>query len=303
MELWEIEAFLAIVRTGSLTEAARVLHLSQSSVSYRLRRLESDMNAKLIERQKGQREIQLTPMGEEFAAIAERWQALMREMEILQSQGPRISMAVGAVDSLNAFVLPPLYRKLTSQSSPISLRIRTHQTVELYELLEHHELDVAFVLQERYYRDLEVKRVFREPLVVLTVHVPKDSAQIHPNDLDPANEFYINWGSEYQLWHDQWWDPLHPSRIRVDTAQLIAGLMHKPEHWAIVPISMAKSLSAGGNFDFHYLSAPPPKRTCYQIKHRTPKSTTVRGLELLDHFLDVLGLQGQDLDLMPNESE
>ncbi|WAH37631.1 LysR family transcriptional regulator [Alicyclobacillus dauci] len=294
MEIWEIEAFLAIARTRSLTEAAKTLHLSQSTVSHRLKKLELSMKAKLVERHKGHREIQLTPMGEEFSTIAEKWNDLMREVEILQNHGPRISLSIGAVDSLNAFVLPPLYRMLNAQTNPVILRIRTHQTVELYELLEQREVDVAFVLQERYYSSLEVKRVFSEPMVVLTPYhgaiQTEPGSELHPQDLDSSNELYINWGSEYQLWHDQWWDPLCPFRVRVDTAQLILALMHKPEHWAIVPISMARSLSEDKRFKFHHLSAPPPDRICYRVKRRTPKSSTMQGLDLLDTLLEQLNL-------------
>ncbi|MFD2880212.1 LysR family transcriptional regulator [Paenibacillus rhizoplanae] len=48
-----IEAFLAIVRTGSISKAAELLHLSQATVSYRLKTLEQEMGGLLVERRKG----------------------------------------------------------------------------------------------------------------------------------------------------------------------------------------------------------------------------------------------------------
>ena len=48
-----IEAFLAIVRTESINKAAESLHLSQATVSYRLKTLEQEMGGLLVERRKG----------------------------------------------------------------------------------------------------------------------------------------------------------------------------------------------------------------------------------------------------------
>ena len=61
-----IEAFLAIVKTENLTKAAEALHLSQATISYRLKTLEQDMGGLLVERNKGESKISLTPKGENF---------------------------------------------------------------------------------------------------------------------------------------------------------------------------------------------------------------------------------------------
>ncbi|KWX88751.1 hypothetical protein AMQ83_04785 [Paenibacillus riograndensis] len=48
-----IEAFLAIVRTESISKAAELLHLSQATVSYRIKTLEQEMGGLLVERRQG----------------------------------------------------------------------------------------------------------------------------------------------------------------------------------------------------------------------------------------------------------
>lgn len=64
-----IEAFLAIVQTGSISKAAELLHLSQATVSYRLKTLEKEMGGLLVERRKGAPKISLTPKGEDFLVL------------------------------------------------------------------------------------------------------------------------------------------------------------------------------------------------------------------------------------------
>ncbi len=51
MDLFDIEIFLAIVETKSITGASEKLFLSQSTVSYRITKLEERLQTKLINRQ------------------------------------------------------------------------------------------------------------------------------------------------------------------------------------------------------------------------------------------------------------
>ena len=71
MNIQVIEAFLAVIRTGSLTEAARQLHLTQPTLSHRLQTLEAELGATLLIRGKGQRRIELTDAGRDFVPLAE----------------------------------------------------------------------------------------------------------------------------------------------------------------------------------------------------------------------------------------
>ena len=57
MDLANIEVFLAIARTRSISKAAKTLFVSQSTVSYRLKLLEEELDCKLIERGRGQNQI------------------------------------------------------------------------------------------------------------------------------------------------------------------------------------------------------------------------------------------------------
>ncbi|HEY3426917.1 MAG TPA: LysR family transcriptional regulator [Negativicutes bacterium] len=285
-----IEAFLAIVRTQSLSRAAEELHLAQSSISHRLKILEETMGTTLIERGKGIKEIRLTTMGEEFLQLAERWNSLWRETQILQSQGPKLSLSLGTVDSLNIFVFPPLYRALSQHSLPIMLNIRTQHSIALYEELERGQINVGFVLREHTLPSVNVERFFSVPLVVLRVNQsPGCSPQvIHPSELDPNYELYVSWGPSFDLWHDYWWNPLCPSRIRLDSAHLIFNLLQNSLQWAIVPMWIANSALKEERFSFYELSDPPPEIVCYKITHKYPKPNTLQSLAILNQYLDLL---------------
>lgn len=60
----EVAAFLALVDHGSFTAAARGIHLSQPGVSSRVRRLETALGVRLVDR--SVRRLTLTREGEAF---------------------------------------------------------------------------------------------------------------------------------------------------------------------------------------------------------------------------------------------
>ena len=64
----EIQAFLTVQQTLSISRAAEQLYISQSSLSSRLQTLEQELGAPLFVRGRGRRELSLT---------AEDWQMLL----------------------------------------------------------------------------------------------------------------------------------------------------------------------------------------------------------------------------------
>lgn len=288
-----IEAFLAIVQTGSLTKAAELLHLSQSTVSYRLKVLEQEIGTALVERGKGIQSSGLTTFGEGFVSIAERWSLLNRETELLRSRGPQLGISIGAADSLNIYVLPPLYRALSQYTPAISMSIYTQHTLESYESVERREVDVAFVKKERVVPNIIVEPFFIDEMVLVRLAeagYTGDKA-VSPEELDCRYELYMDWGPSYQIWHDHWWDPHCPSRIRLDTAALIFSLMWEPRQWTIVPQSVATVYLKSGQYVAQRLSPPPPPRACYKITHKYPKPAKVQCMEVLNDIVDKIYIQ------------
>lgn len=83
MNLAEIETFLTIVNTKSITKTADLLFLSQPTVSHRLTSLENELDF-LVIRNKGHKQVELTPKGMDFIILAERWMSLWKETLELQ---------------------------------------------------------------------------------------------------------------------------------------------------------------------------------------------------------------------------
>ena len=285
-----MDTFLALVRTENVSRAAEQLNVTQSTVSKRLKLLEEEIGAVLFERVRGNKTFRLTQAGEALVEVAERWLAVWQEMQSLQTVNPRLSLSIGALDSLNYAFFPPLYQALSRHEPRISLKVVTSHSPELYNLVERREVDVAFSLLRREHPNIVVEACFTEPLVGLRMAASDgpEPALVHPRDLDPCDELFLSSGPNYHMWHDQWWDPFAPDRIRLDTSQLIFSFFFNSRQWAIVPYSVARKAQQAGLYSIFRFSEPPPDRICYQLRHRYPRASTAASIAVLDRYLEQL---------------
>ncbi|MCO0599978.1 LysR family transcriptional regulator [Peribacillus butanolivorans] len=289
-----IEAFLAVVRQGSLTGAANSLFLSQSTLSNRLAQLEEKIGMNLIERGRGIRTLSLTPHGQDFLLIAKRWEEMVRETKQIRNRKTRLTLSIGAVDSIQGYFLPPVYQELFKSSQDIDIRIRTQQSSELYILLERGEIDVAFSHLEQPMPNMIIKKVFSEPLVVIS----KDSSLstndvLEDQNLDTSHQIYLEWNTSFRAWHDRWLGERDAPTTRLDTSQLLFKIMDGPKKWAIIPLSTARVFESAGQFSIYKLTDPPPDRICYQIYPRHPRAGAIESLKRLEACLSSVLPPGQ----------
>ncbi len=292
MDVLGVRTFLAIIQTGTLNKAAELLNLSQGAISYRLKMLEQNIGGRLIERGKGIHRIQLTPLGENFINLAERWNLLQQDVQILQAQGLRSTLAISVADSLNLYVLPPLYRALGQHIPALNLKIRTQHTNEAFASIERKELDIAFVVREMLSPGVTTEPFFTEEMGLLRLAHPERRPQaiVDIQTLEPQYELYMNWSTGYQCWHDRWWDPAYPARVQIDTAGLIPILMQDVLQWAIVPWSVGAALCKSHKLVMQQLSEPAPQRICYKVTPKHPSQRTRENISLVEQYLRLCGL-------------
>ena len=288
MDLTDIEMFLTIVSTKSITKTADALFLSQPTISHRLKLLEKELNCSLIVRSKGFKQIELTQEGIDFIPIAERMLSLWKETRLLQGHRDRTLLTIGCTDSVNIALLAPFYRHLIRQGSVLDLNIRTHQSSELYGILDAHDIDLAFVYYHLYYKNVTCECVFQEKLyLVQSCNPAVPRPLVHTEELDASKELFLKWDDPYQIWHDQWLTNYSRPCVSADTITFISRLWSaEDQYWMIAPESVIHEL-----YHFHplyvsQLTNPPPDRCCYKIKHRFPLVTSERALSYFEEQLD-----------------
>lgn len=290
MNFHDIQAFLAIVKYGTISKAADELYISQTAVTRRLKTLEDELGIPLLDRGRGIKEATLTPSGRDFLSIAQRWHAVWEETQRFKSLGERLSLSIGSVQILNDYVFPPLYSQLLTHSPSINLYIHTEHAIEFPPLVEQRVIDAAIGWRESPSPELICRPWRQSPLVFVSPGDPQSSETrlVDPKSLDCAKELYINWPPSFSAWHEAYWpsDQYHPSYVA--SAPLALQIMAHSGSWSIMPLFFAQYARQTGAFAYQYLTDPPEPLTAYILTHTAPRPNVKKSLAVFFDYLDHL---------------
>jgi len=144
-----LRVFAAVVDAGTHTRAARALGISQSTVSETLSALERALGVELF-RKSARGAPALTPSGEVLLGHARRVFALETELAgALADASTRVkaTLAVSAVESIGAYVLPSRLAALRARWPDVRVEVWTGTCREIRERVGTGESDLGLVLE------------------------------------------------------------------------------------------------------------------------------------------------------------
>ena len=147
MELRDLEYFITIVREGSITGAAKALHLSQPGLTRSLKMLEDEMGKQLVIR--GSRQIKLTEEGmllrrraEELLQLADRAKReVMRSDKVIEGD---IYLCAG--ESAGVHFLTQAAKRLMDRHPGVRIHIASGDRTDVTEALENGLIDFGLLL-------------------------------------------------------------------------------------------------------------------------------------------------------------
>lgn len=289
MDIKDLEVFLKIKDTSSISATASMLFISQSTVSRKLQMLEEELGIQLFIRNRGYSQTLLSADGYRFVPIAEKILELYSDAQLLRDSIIRTRIDIACVDSVNYF-LAPFIRDTCTSNPTLDIHLRTNHSWEIHGMIENREVDIGIANDESPYSDSDSIFVFSENYVVARQRDADGKncvKYVHPRNLNPRHEIYQSFSSSYNKWHTYWWKP-GQAKIEVLVASLIETMFSDTEDWAILPESITKILPEG-KYVFSQLENPPPARKCYLILPKLLKgrnSTVIMSLanSLVDYF-------------------
>lgn len=151
MDIKNLITFIHVAELNSFTKAAQTLGFSQSTVSFQIRQLESELNSQLFERIN--HTVVLTEKGREVLnyahQISKLTQELKEQMQDERSVAGHIRLALA--DSLCASLLRKGFAAFRKQNPGITLKIMAAGTEEMFRLLNHNEADLILTLDSHIY--------------------------------------------------------------------------------------------------------------------------------------------------------
>lgn len=148
LDLDLLRAFVAVVDAGGFTRAAERLHLTQSTVSQQIKRLEETVGHALLVRERTG-DSRTTEEGEQLLGYARRMLEIDKEARaaLAQSSGPHV-VRLGVPEDFAGAVLISLLSDFARSAPHIRLDTESSWSFELLERLERDDLDLAIMKRE-----------------------------------------------------------------------------------------------------------------------------------------------------------
>lgn len=289
MDLRQLEYFSAIIREGSLTEAAKRCHVAQPSLSQQLRALEEELGEALVVRKP--RGVEPTPAGLILLEHADR---VLQEAHILKErfakrrEAQQGNLVFGVIPTIAPYLLPRLLGPFRQAFPKIDVQVREARTSGLIEQVVHGTIEFAILsdvtVQDRRKWSLHVREIFREPLLLAVPSTHPLASATHapkPNQLEADQLIHLRDGHcltdrTLKVCRLEKLDPgLECDQLETALAMVSAGM-----GTAVVPHLAIRS-NAHPGLSFLKFQDPTPERTISLMRKRsTPLSKAAE--ELVD---------------------
>ncbi|GAA5054978.1 LysR family transcriptional regulator [Nocardia callitridis] len=233
-----LQMLRAVEHHGTISEVARVMHLTPSAVSQQIRQLASEVGTTLLEREG--RSIRLTPAAYTLLAyshsVAAAWEDVRAELDVLAS-GEQLSghLSLGSFATAIPSLVASAAVTLTTRRTGVTVSVREADTAESLTLLLHRTIDLA--------------------VVAAPVDHPLDDPRFDQHTLlDDPQDLVVAADSELatcgvdrllDVSRERWVEPHHDQRRLIESACAMEGFVphfeHQTNDW-----NSALALVAGG---------------------------------------------------------
>lgn len=193
MTIEQLHCFLAVVDTGSFSEAAERLFTTQSSVSKHIQALEKELNVTLFDRSK--RKSRLTEVGEllleDVRHISDLHQHLIQTAAKYTLESER-ELRIASIPVMAQYDITGLIADFSNQYPDVRLNIQEVEGVDIAARLKNQEFDFAFMRTEYLDRGFASIPILHDHLAVVLSdqHPLADRAQLSLSDLK-AEKFLL----------------------------------------------------------------------------------------------------------------
>lgn len=191
MEIRNLMSFIQVAELNSFTKAAEVLGYSQSTISFQIKQLESELNCLLFERIN--HTITLTDRGKELLSYAHNVCRLTDEFRqnIDESSELKGRIHIVAPDSVCEDMLTTNYNDFHSKYPGINLKFTAADTGDMFDMLDRNEADLMVTLDNHIYKS--------DYIIAKEEHIPMHFVTSANSPLAKKQSLSINDILDYQF--------------------------------------------------------------------------------------------------------
>lgn len=191
----QVRAFCVLARTGSYTQTARELHLTQSGVSHSMKALERDVGCRLFD--KLGKKVVLTQAGEQLLQHATK---ILQEMENAREalahlgRWGRGRLRLGASTTACQHILPTVLREFKESFPEHNITIEPADSPGIVASLLRQRIDLALGLEVENEPQLEFHPLFTDELhfIVGALHPWAQARRVERTELPRQNYILYN---------------------------------------------------------------------------------------------------------------
>lgn len=290
MELYQLEAFEAVVAQRSFTRAAETLCLTQPAVTRQIAALEAELKTRLFDRLG--RTVQMTAAGEALHRYAEAVIRLVREAEHAVADiemGAAGRLAVGASSTLATYVLPPLLRRFREAYPRVEITIHTGVSAQVLEMVRANEADIGLVTAETHDRVLQatVLADYATVVVLPPIHPLASRATVRAADLAGSPLILMEAGTNLRTYVDRLLNAAGVEEqvtLELDNVEAIKRMIQADLGISLLPEVAVSAEVAEGRLAALKLTDVPHANRHIALVHRRDKYLTAA----LQAFLSLL---------------
>ena len=239
----DLEVFLAVYRHKSFSKAAAQMFMSQSSISERLKALENTLGYALLQRNRGNREITLTPEGRIFYELAKQRKEITRAMFAVREVEQTIKLRIGCLNSIGIYLCPHVWQRFSQKYPHSKLEFYSMLGRTAYKKIADREIDLAFSTIGDPLGQVTATPFVSEPMVFICSADSDYPDVVERNMLSVQNELYRRWSYNFERWHHSFFRIASSPIVQTDFFGGFWSCAGKhPNTWSIVPRSVATGI-------------------------------------------------------------
>ncbi len=186
MNLDYLRTYLEVIKTGSFSEVARKLSISQPTVSFQIQKLERDLGVRLIDRSK--KTIIMTEAGKRllrFAEFVEEERArLLDDVEQLREEVVG-DLVITASTVPGEFLIPAILSEFKVQHPAVGIRVAVSDSLTVINDVQNGAYEVGFCGAMPEGRDLESFKIAEDEIVLIVFpeHPFANRPEVSPMEL------------------------------------------------------------------------------------------------------------------------
>ncbi|WP_206916115.1 LysR family transcriptional regulator [Alicyclobacillus suci] len=275
MDIDQLKSFCAVVELRSFRQAAEFLQITQPGVSRRIKSLEDELGAPLLER--GPHMVSLTPQGKRFFPYAERTvKILTRGIAEVLINDHQDELSIGASPTISHHLLPGFIQRFKVHHRN-EIKLYMVPSNEVYEMLLDHRIELGFASAFFPHAQLSHERIFSERVVCIR-HPDLDLPVLKKGSVTLPIPIIMNdlhtdpWRSINEYLEDH---PMYETTIWVNNLRLGRELAKAGVGIAFLPYSdVANDLASGELVEVQLSDFELPHRPVYMVIHKDGQLST-----------------------------